>query len=158
MPNYFDHSQHPLEIERRLLPCTKEAEKNRPLSHDIWVRESQDRDKHSFQGRKACQPVLYFSFSPSKALIPRITQRNISQVTEILDQVILVGMKYTMASGKPNRFHGFVEVVPNEWDRYVAEVEPIEGPVHLLEGENIQGKDIWIVNSHIDLETYYDVY
>jgi len=71
---------------------------------------------------------------------------------------MLVGMKYATESGKPNRFHGFVEVVLNERDRYVAEVEPIEGPVHLLEGETIWGKNSWIVNSHIDLETYYYVY
>jgi len=43
-------------------------------------------------------------------------------------------------------------------DEYVAEVEPIERPVYLLEGENIRGKNSWIVNSHIDLETYYYVY
>jgi len=71
---------------------------------------------------------------------------------------MLVGMKYATESGKPNRFHGFMEVVLNERDRHVAEVEPIEGPVPLLEGENIWGKNSWIVNSHIDLETYYYVY
>ena len=71
---------------------------------------------------------------------------------------MLVGMKYTMESSNPNRFHGFVEVVLNERDRYVAEVESIEGPVHMLEGRKIQGNKSWIVNSHIDLETYYYVY
>jgi len=67
-------------------------------------------------------------------------------------------MKYATESGKPNCFHGFVEVVLNKRDRYVVVVEPIEGPVHLLEGEKIWGKDSGIVNSHIDLETYYYVY
>jgi len=71
---------------------------------------------------------------------------------------MLVGMKYATESGKPNRFHGFVEVVLNERDRYVTEVEPIVGPVHLLEGETIRRKNSWIVNSHIDQETYYYVY
>jgi len=156
--NYFQPFQRPLEIERRLLRCTKEAGKNEPLSHDIWVRESQDRDKDSFQGRKPCKPLLYFSFSPSKDVIPQTTQRNKSQVTETLELVMLVGMKYATESAKPNRFHGFVEVVLNERDRYVAEVEPIEGPVLLLEVEKIRGKNSSIVNSHIDLVTYYYVY
>jgi len=71
---------------------------------------------------------------------------------------MLVGMKYATESGKPNRFHRFVEVVLNERDRHVGEVEPIEGPVHLLEGETIWRKNSWIVNSHIDQETYYYVY
>jgi len=138
--NNFQPCQHPLEIERRLLRCTKEAGKNEQLSHDIWVRESQDKDKDLFQGRKPCKLLLYFSFSPSKAVIPQTTQRNKSQVTETLELVMLVGMKYAMESGKPNCFHGFVEVVLNERDGYVAEVEPIEGPVHLLEGEKSPGK------------------
>jgi len=156
--NYFQPFQLPLEIERRLLRCTKEAGKKEPLSHDIWVRESQHRDKDSFQGRKPCKPLPNFSFSRSKAVIPQTTQRNKSQVTEPLELVMLVGMKYATQLGKPNRFHGCVEVVHNERDRYVAEVEPIEGPVHLLEGEKIRGTNSWIVNSHIDLETYYYVY
>ena len=71
---------------------------------------------------------------------------------------MLVGMKYATESSNPNRFHGFVVVVLNEWDQYVAEVEPIEGPVHLLKGRKIRGNKSWIVNSHIDLETYYYVY
>jgi len=68
--NYFQPFQPPLEIERRLLRCTKEAGKHEPRSHNIWVRESQDRNKDSFQGRKPCKPLLYFWFSPSKAVIP----------------------------------------------------------------------------------------
>ena len=86
--NYFQPFQPLWEIERRLLRCTKEAGKNEPLSHDIWVRESQDRDKDSFQGRKPCKPLLYFSFIPSNALILQTTQRNKSQVTETLELVI----------------------------------------------------------------------
>jgi len=156
--NYFRQVQCPLEIVRRPLRCTKEAGKYGPLSHDICVRESQDRDNDSFQGGKPCKPLLYLSFSPSKALIPLTTQRNKSQVTETLELVMLVGMKYGTESGKPNCFHGFVEVLLNERDRYVAELEPIEGPVHLLEGGKIRGKNSWIMNSQIDLETYYYVY
>jgi len=58
--NYLQPFQRPLVIERRLLRCTKEAGKKEPVSHDIWVRESQDRDKDSFQGRKPCKP--YYTF------------------------------------------------------------------------------------------------
>ena len=55
-------------------------------------------------------------------------------MAETLELVRLIGMKYVMESSNPNGFHGFVEVVLNEPNRYVAEVEPIEGPVHLLKG------------------------
>ena len=149
--NYFQPFQRTLEIERRLLRCNTEAGKNEPLSHNIWARESQDRDRDSFQGRKACKPLLYFSFSPSKAVIPQTSQQNKSLLTDTLKLVMLVEMKYVMEWSNQNRFHGFVEVVLNERDRYVTEVEPIEGPVHLLEGMKIWGNTSWIVNSHIDL-------
>jgi len=66
---------------------------------------------------------------------------------------MLVARQYTTELGKPNHFHGFVAVVLNEQTPYVAEAEPIVGPVYLLEGENIWGKNSWIVNSQIDLET-----
>ena len=66
---------------------------------------------------------------------------------------MLVGMKYATELSNPNRFHGFVEVVLNERDRYVVEVEPIEGPVPLLERRIIRGNKSSIVNSNIDLET-----
>ncbi|KAG0638795.1 hypothetical protein HOY80DRAFT_1001502 [Tuber brumale] len=126
--NYFQPFKRPLEIEKRLLRCIKETGKNQLLSHDIWVHESEDRDKNSFQGRKVYKPLLYFSFSPSKVAIPQTSQRNKSLVAERLELVMLVGTKYTTESSKPNRFHGFVKVVLNDRDR------------------------------HIDLETYYYVY
>jgi len=137
--NYFQQFQRPLEMERRLLRCTKEAGKNESLSHAIWVRESEATDKDSFQGRKPFKPLLYCLFRPSMAVIPQTTQRNKSQVTETLELVILVGMKYATESAKPNRFNGFEEVVLNEHEQYVAAVQPIEGPVHLERGK-IPGK------------------
>ncbi|KAG0643370.1 hypothetical protein HOY80DRAFT_997773 [Tuber brumale] len=50
--NYFTPFQPPVEIEKRLLRCTKDIGENQLLSHAIWVCESEDRDKDSFQGRK----------------------------------------------------------------------------------------------------------
>jgi len=113
---YFQLFQYPLEIERRQLRFTKETGKNKPLSHDIWVRESQDWDKDAFQGRKACKPLLYFSFSPAMAVIACTSPRNEFQVAETLELVRLVEMKYVTESSNPNRFHEFVEVVLNERD------------------------------------------
>jgi len=69
-----------------------------------------------------------------------------------------VGMKDVTQSSNWNRFHGFVQVVLNKPNRYVEKVEPIQWPVHLLEGGKICGKKNWRVNSHKGLETYYYVY
>ena len=41
----------------------------------------------------------------------------------------------------------------------MADVEVIEGPVHLVDtNETRSSRKRWVVNSHIDLETYYYVY
>jgi len=104
------------------------------------------------------QTATIVFIQPSDAVILHTSQRNKSQVRKTLELVMLGGMKYATESGKPNRFHGFVEVELNERDWYIVEVELIEGPVHLLEGEKIWGKNSWIVNGHIHLETYYYVY
>ena len=90
--------------------------------------------------------------------MPQMLQRNKSPVTETLQLVMLEGMKYATESTKPNLFHEFVEVVLNEQDQYIADLKPIEGQVYLLVSGKIQGKDSWVVNSHIDLDTYYYVY
>jgi len=62
--NYFHPFQRLMEIERRLLRCTKEAGKTKPLSHNIWVRESQDRDKDSFQREEAMQTTTILFVQP----------------------------------------------------------------------------------------------
>lgn len=71
---------------------------------------------------------------------------------------MLVEMQYATESSNPNHLNGFLEVVLNALDQYVAEVEPIDGLVHLLKGSKIQGNKTWIVNSHIGLEIYYYLY
>jgi hypothetical protein len=150
--------------------------KREPVTHDIWIRANADRTQDSFQGRKASRPLLYFAYTPPQfaaTLCGSDGQRVASQrrtdrvrgrivqtlVPQTIELVMLVGMKFTTASSKPNRYHGFVEVELNTRDRYVAQVEAIEGPVHLVDvNEKRQTGKRWIVNSHIDLETYYYVY
>jgi len=41
-----------------------------------------------------------------------------------------------------NDFYGFVKVVLNEREQYIAEMEPIEGPFHILVVEKIRGKKV----------------
>jgi hypothetical protein len=80
-------------------------------------------------------------------------------VPEKIELAVIVGYKFTGPSGLPNKFHGFVEVELEGRDRYVVEVESIEGPVQLVEvNETRKSRKTWIVNNHIDLETYYYVY
>jgi len=67
-------------------------------------------------------------------------------------------MKYATECNNQIHTNAYVEVVLKEQNRYVTEVKPIEGPVHLQVGHKIRGEKSWPVNSHIDLERYYYVY
>ena len=79
-------------------------------------------------------------------------------VRKALELAVLAGYKCT-ESGQRNRFHGSVEVELDGRDRAVAEVGSIEEPVQPVEVNEARGsRKTWIVNNHIDLETYYYVY
>jgi hypothetical protein len=76
-------------------------------------------------------------------------------VPQRLELIILMGYKFAGRSSFPIRFHGLVEVELNRKDRYVTDVEVIEGPVHLVDtNETRSSRKRWVVNSHLDLETY----
>ena len=121
-------------------------------------------------------PLLYFSYTPPKfatqlrgperqqvaaELKSKSTRGRNHMVLEPkpLELGVFVGHKYVTQSGKPNRFHGCVEVSLDRRDRFVAEVASIEGPVQLVEvNETRQSQKTWIVNNHIDKEHYYQLY
>jgi hypothetical protein len=121
-------------------------------------------------------PLLYFAYTPPKSAVQhraadgqriaaKLQPRSVGGgkkeflVPEKIELAVIVGYKFTGPSGLPNKFHGFVEVELEGRDRYVVEVESIEGPVQLVEvNETRKSRKTWIVNNHIDLETYYYVY
>jgi len=121
-------------------------------------------------------PLLYFAYTPLKSAVQHRAadgQRVVAKlqprsaggrnkeilVPETIVLAVIMGYKFTGPSGLPNKFHGFVEVEFEGRDRYVVEVESIEGPVQLVEvNETRKSRKTWIVNNHIDLETYYYVY
>jgi hypothetical protein len=175
--DYYQPFQRPLLVEKRFLRCSKDENTKRGLvTHDIWVRVNTDRTQDSFQGRQPCRPLLYFCYTPpewasqvrgpggqcvatrevTKSMRGRAVKVSIPQRLEL---VMLMGYKFAGRSSLPNKFHGLVEVELNRKDRYVADVEVIEGPVHLVDtNETRSSRKRWVVNSHIDLETYYYVY
>jgi hypothetical protein len=73
--------------------------------------------------------------------------------------VMAVAHSYVRPDGLPNPHHGCVEVHINNRERFVAPIESIEGAVQLVpENEDAESNGIFLVNNHIDLETYYYVY
>jgi len=175
--NFYQPFQRPLQVEKRLMRCVRTGDgKRTPVSHTIWVRVNADRTQDTFQGRQVCMPLLYFAYTPPNSAVQhraadgqqvaaKLQSRSVEgRKTEILvpekiELAVIMGYKFTGPSGLPNKFHGFVEVELEGRDRYVVEVESIEGPVQLVEvNETRKSRKTWIVNNHIDLETYYYVY
>ena len=175
--NFYQPFQRPLEVQKRFLRSVQSGDGKRPaITHDVWVRVKLDRTEDTFQGRKVCTPLLYFSYTPpafaTKLRGPageRVAVESRQQCTrgrnhvvwvpQMLELAVLVGYRYKNPSGRPNRFHGCVEVEQDGRDRSVAEVGSIEGPVQLVEvNEARRSRKTWIVNNHIDLETYNYVY
>jgi hypothetical protein len=83
-------------------------------------------------------------------------------VLKELQFAMIMGTKYSKASGLPNPIHGCVEVIEDLNDRYIMPIESIEGAVHLIaineeESSTRQPRE-YLVNNHIDLDTYYYVY
>ena len=146
------------------------------VTHDVWVRVSLHRTQDAFQGRKVCTPLLYFGYTPPTfaaqlrgpegqhvkgELQARSAQgrRHEVLVPKTLELAVHVGYKFAGTSGLLNRFNSCVEVDLDSRDRSVAEVGSIKGPVQLVEVNGTrQSRKTWIVNNHIDLETYYYVY
>ena len=175
--NFYQPFQRRLKVQKRFMRCIRTTDGKRPpVTHDVWASVSLDRTQDAFQGRKVCTPLLYFSYTPPTfaaqlrgpegqhvegELHSRSTQvrRNEALVPKTLEVAVLVGYKFAGTSGLPNRFHGCVQVELDSRDRSVAEVGSIEGPVQLVEvNETRQCRKTWIVNNHIELETYYYIY
>ena len=66
---------------------------------------------------------------------------------------------YSKPGGVPDRLHGCTEVTVQRWAKAIVPVKCIEGPVHLVPvNENADEPNVYLVNNHSDLETYYYVY
>ena len=80
-------------------------------------------------------------------------------VPQTLELAVFASYKCKDPCGRPNYLYVCVEVEFDGRDCSVAEVESIEGPVQLVEVNKARrSRKTWIVNNHIDLETYYYVY
>ena len=177
--NFYQPFQRPLEVQKRFMRCVRICDgKRAAITHNVWVRVKEDRTEDTFQGRKVFTPLLYFSYRPPMfaaqlrgpegqkvAAEPQSRstggRTHLVFVPQALELAVLVGYKWKDPCSRPNRFHGCVEV---ELDgiRCVAEVGSIEGPVQLVEvneGRRTgRTRKTWIVNNHIDLETYWYIY
>ena len=70
-----------------------------------------------------------------------------------------VGTSFQHHSGDPQEVDGFIRVI-KATEPHVFAIDRIAGPAYLLPESrtNTGGGSIWIINSQVDFDTYWDVY
>jgi len=74
---------------------------------------------------------------------------------------VVIPTKYKDPQGWANCVDGFIRVVKQTDKMHIVPVGVIVGPAHLVR-ENHAASDridsVWLVNNHVDLDTYWTVY
>ena len=142
----------------------------------VWERLD-DNGNDGLRGRRPAFPLLYFTLTPPiKVLDIQNVIRNSGGSLKLSSKFIpslktsvvrpsdlqlaaAVGTSFQHHSGDPQEVDGFIRVI-KATGPHVFAVDRIEGPAHLLPESrtNTGGGSIWIINSQVDLDTYWDVY
>jgi hypothetical protein len=151
-----------------------------PESHNIWVQYTQSEENdlnNTFQGQILCFPVSYFSWTPPNQILqfqePLLAGQTIftcSKTSKITQQSVLrpaaqeyalvIPTKYKDLHGWADCVDGFIWIGQQTNKMYSVSIGVIVGPVHFVrENAALGGMDsVWLVNNHLDLDTYWTVY
>jgi len=151
-----------------------------PEAHNIWVQYTQSEENdldNTFQGRIPCFPVLYFSWTPLNQILQfqerlsagkaistfskrcKITQQWVSH-PQPQEYAVVIPTNYKHLLGWADCVDGFIRVVKQTNKMHVVPVGAIVGPAHLVRENAALGStdSVWLVNNHVDLDTYWAVY
>jgi len=77
------------------------------------------------------------------------------------EYALVIPPKYNDPHGSADCIDGFIRVVKQTDKMHIVPVWAIVGPAHLVR-ENHAASDridsVWLVNNHVDLDTYWTVY
>jgi hypothetical protein len=148
-----------------------------PESHNIWVQYTESDHDNTFQGRVPSFPVLYFSWTPPNQILQfqerlpagkaistfskrcKKTQQWILR-PQVQEYAVVIPTKYKDPHGWADCVDGFIRVVKQIDMMHIVPVGAIVGPAHLVR-ENAASEridSVWLVNNHVDLDTYWTVY
>jgi len=171
----------PTSVERLGLDCKVEYtianQGIMPECHKVWVQYTESNLDNTFQGRVPSFPVLYFSRTPLNQILQfqeRLPARKtISTISnrckktqqwivhsQAQEYMVVISTKYKDPHGWADCVDGFIRVVTQTEQMHVVPVGPIVGLAHLVR-ENAASeriKSVWLVNNHVDLDTYWTVY
>jgi hypothetical protein len=180
---YYRQPFHcPTSVERLGLDCKVEyTDANQgimPESHNIWVQYTDSDLDNTFQGRVPSFPVLYFSWTPPNQIlqfqerlpagksISTFSKRCKKTQQWILrpqpqEYAVVIPTKYKDPHGWADCVDGFIRVVKQTDKMHIIPVGAIVGPAHLVRENNAASDridNVWLVNNHVDLDTYWTVY
>jgi len=180
---YYRQPFHcPTSVERLGLDCKVEyTDANQgimPESHNICVQYTDSDLDNTFEGRVPSFPVLYFSWTPPNQILQfqerlpagkskstfskrcKKTQQWILR-SQPQEYVVVISTKYKNPDGWGDYVDGFVQVVKQTDKMHIVPVRAIVGPAQLVQENNAaldRIDSVWLVNNHVDLDTYWTVY
>ena len=182
---YYCQSFHnPTSVERLGLNCKVEyTNANEGImheAHNIWVQctqsEENDLDNTS-QGGILSFAVLYFCWTtpnqilqiqkhvPTWKAVSTFLKRFKNTQQWVLrpqaqESVVVIPTNYKDFHGWADCVDGFIQVVKEPNKMHIIPVGAIVGPAHLVRENATSGgiNSVWLVNNHVDLDTYWSVY
>jgi len=151
-----------------------------PEAYNIWVQYTQSEENdlnNTFQGQIPSFPVLYFSWTPPNQIFQflehlparkvlstfskrcRKTQQWVLR-PQVKEYAVVIPTKYNDFHGWADCVYGFFQVVKQTNKMHIVSVGATVGPAHFMWEIAASGgiDSIWLVNNHIDLDTYWTVY
>jgi len=182
---YYRQPCHNLtSVERLGLDCkveyTNANQGIMPEADNIWVQYTQSEENDlddTFQGRFPCFPVLYFSWTPPNQIFhfqehlsagnPILTFSKRCKITQqwVLrpqpqEYAVVIPTKYKDLHGWADCVDGFIWGVKQTNKMHIVPVGAIVGPARLVRKNASSGSmdSVWLVNNHVDIDTYWTVY
>jgi len=147
---------------------------------NIWVQYMQSDENdldNTFQGQIPSFPAFYFSWTPPNHIVQfqecLLARRAISTFSkrcknteqwvlcpEGQEYTVVIPTKYRDLHGWADCFDEFIRVAKKMNLMHNVLVGAIVGPAHLERVNAASGSidSVWLVNNHVDLDTYWTVY
>jgi len=151
-----------------------------PVAYIIWVQDMQSEEDdldNTFQGRIPCFAALYFSWTPPHRILqcqePQPAGKTISTFSkrwkktqqwvlypQAQEYAVVIPTKYKDIHGWADCVDGFIWIVKQMNKMHTVPFGAIVGPAHLVWENTTSGSidSIWLVNNHVDIDTYWTVY
>jgi len=181
---YRQPFHYPTCIKRLGLDCwveyTNANQGIMPEAHNIWVQYTQSEENdlnNTFQGQIPSFPVLYISWTPLNQIVQfqkglpyrkaistfskrcKKTQQWVL-CQQVQEYVVVIPIKFNDLHGWADCVDGFIWVVKQMNKMSIVPIIEIVGPGHLVRENAATGgiDSPWLVNNHVDLDTYWTVY